>query len=53
MRTTVYKATNILRKRDTQNTFRKTINRMQTGRQLEPRDAVLQFNPFLDGNGVL
>ena len=26
---------------------------MQTGQQLERRDAVLQFNPFLDGNGVL
>ena len=67
--TTVYKATNILRKRDTlnsqneaqiylikisqQNTFRKAIIRMQTGQQLERRDAVLQFNPFLDGNGVL
>ena len=67
--TTVYKATNILRKRDTlnshnevqnylikisqQNTFRKTIKRMQTGQQLETRDAVLQFNPFLDENGVL
>ena len=67
--TTVYKATNILRKRDTissqneaqnylikisqQNTFRKTINRMQTRQQLKPRNAVLQFNPFLVGNGVL
>ena len=67
--TTVHKATIILRKRDTlnsqndaqnylikisqQNTFRKTINRMQTQQQLEPRDAVLQFNPFFDGNGVL
>ena len=67
--TTVYKATNILRKRDTlnsqneaqnylikisqQNTFRKAIIRMQTGQQLERRDAILQFNPFLDGNGVL
>ena len=54
---TVYKATIILRKKDIlnsqniaqnylikisqQNTFRKTINRMQTGQQLEPRDAVL------------
>ena len=68
-KTTVYKATNILRKRDTlnsqneaqnylikisqQNTFRKAIIRMQTGQQLERRDAVLQFNLFLDGNGVL
>ena len=26
---------------------------MKTGQQLEPMDAVLQFNPFLDGNGVL
>ena len=67
--TTVYKATNILRKRDTlnsqnkaqiylikisqQNTFGKTINRMQTEKQLEPRDAALQFKPFLDRNGVL
>ena len=33
--------------------FWKTIKRMQTGQQLEPRDAVLQFNPFLDENGVL
>ena len=67
--TTVYKATIILRKSDTlnsqneaqnylinisqQNTFRKAIIRMQTGQQLERRDAILQFNPFLDGNGVL
>ena len=66
--TTVYKATNNLRKRDTlnsqneaqiylikisqQNTFRKAIIRMQTGQQLERRDAILQFNPFLDGNGL-
>ena len=26
---------------------------MQTGQQLQLRDAVLQFNPFLDGYGVL
>ena len=26
---------------------------MQTEQQLEPRDAILQFNPFLGGNGVL
>ena len=67
--TTVYKATNILQKRDTlssrneaqiylikvsqQNTFRNTVNRMQNGQQLEPRDVMLQFNPFLDGSGVL
>ena len=67
--TTVYKATNILRKIDTlnsqneaqnylikisqQNTFRKTINRKPTDQQLETRDAVLQFNPILDGIGVL
>ena len=64
--TTVYKATSVLRKRDTlnsqneaqnylikilqQNTFRKAFNRMQTGQQLEPRDALLQFNPILDEN---
>ena len=66
--TTVYKATNILRRRDTlnsqneaqnylikisqQNTFRKAINRKQIEQQLQPRDAVLQFNRFfgvLDG----
>ena len=67
--TSAYKATNILRKRDTlnsqieaqnylmkisqKNTFRKTIHRMQTGQQLEPRNAIFQLNPFLDGNGVL
>ena len=26
---------------------------MQTGQQLEPRDVILQFNPFLDGSEVL
>ena len=67
--TTVYKATNILRKRDTRNSqneaqnylikisqqssFRKAIIIMQTGQQMERRDSVLQFNPFLDGNVVL
>ena len=65
----MYKATNILRKRDkvnsqneTQNylikisqhnTFRKAINRKQIGQQLETRNAVLQFNTFLDVNGVV
>ena len=56
---TVYKATNILRKTDTlnsqneaqtylikilrKNTFRKTINRMQTGQQLEPTLNSIHF----------
>ena len=26
---------------------------MQTEQQLEASDAVFQFNPFLDGNGIL
>ena len=26
---------------------------MQIGQQLKPRDVILQFNPVLDGSGVL
>ena len=67
--TTLYKATNILRKTETLNSqnearnylikisqqsiFRKTVNGKQAGQQLEPRDAVLQFNPFVHENGFL
>ena len=67
--TTVYRATKILRKRNTLNSryeaenylimisqkksLGKSINRLQTGQKLKPRDAVLQFKTFLDENGVL